>query len=74
MSGPGVRSTREGANGLAKALAYFAAICWGFVILGATFMALGEPAAINPVIGAGVPAVACTVGAYLEHRSSRSSR
>lgn len=56
---------------LSRGLAYAAAVCWGFALLGATAIALGERGGINPVIGAGVPALVFTVGSVVEYRANR---
>ncbi|MCX5365962.1 hypothetical protein OG864_45510 [Streptomyces sp. NBC_00124] len=56
---------------LSRGFAYAAAVCWGFVLLGATAVALGDPGGLTPIFGAGVPALVFTTGACIERHTSR---
>lgn len=56
---------------ISRGLAYGAAVCWSFVLVGATVITLGDHGGINAVVGAGVPALVFTVGSVLEHQRAR---
>lgn len=58
---------------LYRALAYGASAMTAFVAVGAIAMALGEPTAINAVIGAGIPGATFWVASLVEYRISRRS-
>jgi hypothetical protein len=51
-----------------KGLAAFAAVLWLIVAIAAVAMALGNPTAINAVIGCSIPGVAATYWAWDFHR------
>jgi hypothetical protein len=52
-----------------KGTAAFAAICWVIACVALIAMRLGNPTAINAVIGCGIPALALTAAAIQLHRS-----
>jgi len=57
--------------GPARCSALFAALLWAIVITAAAFMALGDEAAINAVIGCSIPAAFVTAWALAFRRQDR---
>lgn len=56
---------------ISRGLAYGAAVCWSFVLVGVTAIALGDTGGINAVVGAGTPGLVFTVGSIIEHQRAR---
>lgn len=54
---------------LTKGTAVLAAICWLFALVAAVDLWLGNPSAVNGVIGGGIPALAITAAAVQLHRT-----
>lgn len=58
-------------NTPARFFACFAASLWLVVAVASVSMALGNPTALNAVLGAGIPAVFVTVWAWAFHRQDQ---
>lgn len=69
--GQGTLMRRRPVTGETKGLVAFAAILWLIVVVAAAAMAMGNPTAINAVIGCSIPGVAVTYWAWDFHRQDR---
>lgn len=57
-----------------KLLIAFAGICWTVWSWAFVAMLLGNPTAINGVVGIGIPALMCTAAAVIFHRDDKPAR